>query len=257
VLILLPPSEGKSAPQTGPALSLSNLSFPALSSSRTRVLRALVDLCRGGIDEAAGILGLGPTQRGEVGANARLRKEPCGPAIEVYTGVLYEALNPAGMRGRARDRLSEHVAIASALWGLVRPGDLIPSYRLSGGVSLPGIGTLTHAWRDPLGSVLEAQEGLIVDLRSSVYEKLAPVPDDALQRTVTVRVLNERNGKRTVVSHSNKHTKGLLVGELLHSRRTPRSPRAFLEAVQACGFDAEWCEPMRGRPAQIDVILQG
>ena len=121
---------------------------------------------------------------------------------------------------------------------------------------LPSIGPLQHAWRDPIGSLLREQAGLIVDLRSGAYEKLAPVPDDALGRAVTVRVLNERRGKRTVVSHSNKATKGLLVRQLLLSRRTPETPRAFLTAVQSCGFEAEWVDARHGSPAQVDVILR-
>ena len=46
VLILLPPSEGKSAALEGPAVDLSALSFPALTATRTAVLTALVDMCQ-------------------------------------------------------------------------------------------------------------------------------------------------------------------------------------------------------------------
>ena len=104
VLILLPPSEGKSAALTGPAVDPSALSFPELAATRESVLTALVRLCRGDVDAAAATLGLGPTQRGEVGANTLLRTEPCAPAIEVYTGVLYEALDYSGLTAAGRRR---------------------------------------------------------------------------------------------------------------------------------------------------------
>ncbi len=255
VLILLPPSEGKSAALDGPVLDPSALSFPSLAPARQCVLTALVDLCRGDVDVAAAALGLGPTQRGEVGANSLLPAEPCAPAIEVYTGVLYEALDYSGLTAAGKRRADEHVAIASALWGLVRPGDLIPAYRLSAGTSLPGLGPIARTWRDPVSSAIASVEGLIVDLRSSGYVALGPVPASAADRTATVRVLQERNGRRTVVSHFNKATKGRMVRALLSSRRTPRTPIAFAQALDALGFRVETQPARTGQPTALDVIV--
>ena len=255
VLILLPPSEGKSAALQGPSVDPSSLSFPELTASRKAVLGALVRLCRGDVDVAAAVLGLGPTQRGEVGANTLLHTEPCAPAIEVYTGVLYEALDYAGLSPAGRRRANEQVAIASALWGLVRPSDLIPAYRLSAGTSLPGLGPITRTWRDPVSSAIASVEGLIVDLRSSGYVALGPVPRSIADRTVTVRVLQERNGSRTVVSHFNKATKGRMVRALLSSRRAPRTPAALAQALDALGFRVETQPARKAHPTAIDVIV--
>ena len=255
MLILLPPSEGKSAAHDGAPVDPSALSFPTLSATREAVLSALIDMCRGDVDGAATTLGLGPTQRGEVGANTLLRTEPCAPAIEVYTGVLYEALDYTALTAAGRRRADEQVAIASALWGLVRPSDLIPAYRLSAGTTLPGLGTLTRAWRDPVSSALAAVDGLIVDLRSGGYVALGPVPASAAERTVTVRVLQELNGRRTIVSHFNKATKGRMVHALLASRRTPRTPTAFVQALDALGFRVESEPAGPGQPASVDVIV--
>jgi hypothetical protein len=52
---------------------------------------------------------------------------------------------------------------------------------------------------------LAAGAGLVVDLRSSSYAALARVPG-----AVQVRVLRETAGRRVVVSHDNKWTKGQL-----------------------------------------------
>lgn len=256
MLILLPPSEGKSAAAAGPPVDFDGLSFPGLAATRTAVLDALVDLCCGDLDTAAATLSLGPTQRGEVGANARLRAEPCAPAIEVYTGVLYEALDYSTLTAAARRRADAQVAIASALWGLVRPTDLIPSYRLSAGTTLPGLGTLASAWKGPVAAELERVDGLIVDLRSGGYVALGPVPPSAADRAATVRVLQERGGKRTVVSHFNKATKGRIVRGLMAGRRTPRTPEAFAEALADLGYRIEWAPPRPGRMTSIDVIVE-
>ncbi len=257
MLILLPPSEGKSAPQSGPVLDLAALSFPELTGIREQVRTALLDLCSGPAPEAATALGLGPTQLGEVGANTRLADEPCAPAIEVYTGVLYEALDVGSLTAAARRRLDASVAIASGLWGLVRPGDPIPSYRLSGGVTLPALGRLSTIWRDAVSTVIGEQEGLIIDMRSGAYVDLGPLDDAMADRAVTVRVLTERAGKRSVVSHHNKSTKGLLVRSLVTSRRRPTRIADLLDVLADAGHQVELSPPKKGDIQILDVVLQG
>ena len=99
-------------------------------------------------------------------------------------------------------------------------------------------------------------DGLIVDLRSGGYVSLGPVPPSAADRAVTVRVLQERGGKRTVVSHFNKATKGRIVRGLMARRRTPRTPEAFAEALADLGYRIEWAPPRPGRMTSIDVIVE-
>ena len=256
MLILLPPSEGKSAPASGPHLDLDALSFPSLRKSRRTVVNELIRMCRGDADEAAKVLGLGPTQQGEVGANTRVKKAPCAPAIEVYTGVLYEALDAGSLSPAATRRLDEHVAIASALWGLVRPSDPIPAYRLSGGVALPSLGPLSSIWRGDITPLLAASDDLIVDMRSGAYVSLGPIPEAVADRAVTVRVLTERNGKRSVVSHHNKATKGRLVRTLAQGRRTPRDTHGLMDALTQDGYRVELTPAARSAVPILDVIVE-
>ncbi|HQR28297.1 MAG TPA: peroxide stress protein YaaA, partial [Nocardioides sp.] len=126
MLILLPPSEGKAAPSRGAPLDLATLSFPTLTPPREAVLDALVELCATRPDQAAEVLGLGPTQSDLVARNARLREEPTARADRVYSGVLYDALQVATLSTAAKRRAGSRLAVASALFGLVRPGDRIP-----------------------------------------------------------------------------------------------------------------------------------
>lgn len=249
MLILLPPSEGKSAPSRGPAVDLAALSFPALTQTRESIVSALVRLCTQAPESAARALGLGPTQVGEIALNATLRTRPSGAAMGIYSGVLFDALDYATLSANAKRRAQARVAISSGLWGLVRPKDRIPSYRLSGGVSLPGIGTLASAWRDPAGQQIAESTGLIVDLRSSTYAALGAVPASARHRSASVRVLQERGGKRTIVSHMNKATKGRIVRAALESDATPASAAELADALRDWGFTAE----LDG--TSIDVIV--
>ena len=147
MLILLPPSEGKTSPRRGKPLDLASLSFPELEPHRAEVLDALVALCT--TDEpaaAARVLGLGSTQTADVAANARLSAAPTARADAVYSGVLYEALGLGSLTGPARRRATSWLAVTSGLFGLLRPADRVPAYRLSGDVSLPGTGTVSTYW---------------------------------------------------------------------------------------------------------------
>ena len=137
VLILLPPSEGKTAPRRGKALDLGSLSSPSLTTTRTTLLESLVRLCGDDPDKAAAVLGLGPAQRDLVQRNADLEDAPTARADAIYTGVLYDALGFDTLSPAARRRATARVAITSSLFGIVRPGDRIPAYRLSGDATLP------------------------------------------------------------------------------------------------------------------------
>jgi cytoplasmic iron level regulating protein YaaA (DUF328/UPF0246 family) len=256
VLILLPPSEGKSEARRGRPLDLETLSFPCLTPARQSVLEALVELCRGDGDRARSVLGLAPGLAELVERNAGLRAAATARADRVYSGVLYDALALADLSPAARRRAGTRVAVVSSLFGLVRPGDRIPAYRLSGDASLPGLGPVAGVWRSHLGpAVREALgSGLLVDLRSTTYAAFWRPEGDLAKRVVTVRVLHEANGRRTVVSHFNKATKGRLVRSLLEDGANPGSVRALVGSLERLGWRVEVGEPGRsGTPLEVVV----
>ncbi|HSK26294.1 MAG TPA: peroxide stress protein YaaA [Jiangellales bacterium] len=259
MLVLLPPSEGKTAPRRGRPLDLDTFAFPELAVTRRTVLDALVELCHTDREGAARVLALGRTQQDDVAVNADLAHRPAAPAGRVYTGVLYEALGLADLPSAATRRSGSWLAIASGLWGLVRPADRIPAYRLPGGVSLPGVGPLAAAWRGPLAAAVPAAagRGLVLDLRSTTYAAMWHPTGPTAERTVTVRVLRDRDGERSVVSHDNKATKGRLVRALLLDGSRPRTPAELREHLVGLGFAAESVPRARpGRPYGIDVVLR-
>lgn len=256
VLILLPPSEGKTAPGRGAPLDLDGLSLPVLTEGRRAVLDALVALCREDPDHAASVLGLSSSQTDLVARNAGLTTAPTARADRIYTGVLYDALDPASLSTAAKRRAATRLAITSSLFGLVRLGDRIPAYRLSGDATLAPVGSVAGWWRAHLGGAVDEAlgRGLLVDLRSSMYAAFWR-PDDALARRVaTVRVLHEADGRRQVVSHFNKATKGRIVRALLEDGADPRTPTALAADLERLGWTVELGEPGR-RGTQLDVVV--
>jgi cytoplasmic iron level regulating protein YaaA (DUF328/UPF0246 family) len=246
---MLPPSEGKSAARRGKPLDLSTLDFPSLTGPRERVLDALVELCEGDAEVAAKTLGLGATQLDLVALNRGLRTAPTARADQVYTGVLYDALDVATLSPAAKRRATVRLAVTSSVFGLVRPSDRIPAYRLSGDASLPGLGAVAGLWREHLGPVVTETvgSGLLVDLRSGTYVAFWR---PAGVRTATVRVLHEHGGQRKVVSHFNKATKGRIVRALLESGADPRTPAALATALRDLGWDVE------EDGARLDVVVR-
>ena len=221
MLILLPPSEGKTAPSEGAPVDLSSLPFERLTKTRERLLDVLSRLT---FPRALSYLDIGAGLEEEARRNLTLRDAPAAPAHEVYTGVLYEHLGLGSLP-------SDGVLIASALWGFVRPTDRIPAYRLSMGATLPRIPSLPALWRDPLRRALP-DDGLIVDMRSGAYTA-AWKPKKATVLGVRAFV----DGK--TVSHMVKATRGDVARILLVSGETPETPEDVATIVRQAGLTVE------------------
>jgi hypothetical protein len=228
MLVVLPPSEGKARPGRGRPADLSRLAFPELTDRREALLGALAALAAGPEDQALRALGLSPGQAGDVALDAALRTAPAARASLVYTGVLFERLRLPELPAPARRR----VLIASALWGMVRPDDRIPAYRLSMGAKLPGHPGLAAWWKPALTEALP-DRGLVVDLRSGAYAA-AWRPREAT--TIAVRAFTEDG---TVISHMAKRVRGDVARVLLEASPVPRRPADVLAAVTAAGMRAE------------------
>jgi uncharacterized protein len=236
VIVLLPPSETKRAGGDAAPLNLDALSFSDLTGVRSDLVDELVALAA---DRPAcrKALGISAAQESEIDRNAALHEAPTMPAIDRYTGVLYDALDIGSLKGAAAVRARSRLVIGSALFGLVRAADPIPAYRLSAGSKLPGAGTLAARWRPALEPVLAklAADDLVVDLRSGAYAGLGRLPE-----AVRVDVLAEHpDGRRTVVSHFNKAHKGRLARALAGGRAEPGDAAAVAGVARRAGMRVE------------------
>jgi cytoplasmic iron level regulating protein YaaA (DUF328/UPF0246 family) len=242
VLVLLPPSESKATAAAGPPLELASLSFPTLTKTRKALLRDVVQLARRKKQLFSAALGLGAGQQHELDRNAALLTAPTLPALLLYTGIVYDHLSYPTLTAAGRERADTSVLVASALFGLLRPQDQVPAYRLSGGTVLPGLGGLAHRWRPVLEPLLA--QGFVVDLRSGPYVNLARVPG-----ACEVRVLRDTDGRRTVVSHDNKWTKGKLARLLCeHDAQSVADVAELGRTV---------CDAVEVEERRVDLLLHG
>jgi uncharacterized protein len=244
VLILLPPSEGKTAPAGGAPVELGSLVYAErLGELRGGLLDALERLGRASQKKAVEALAISPGQAGEIAVDAALRTAPTGPAAAVYSGVLYDRLGLAGLPAKARRR----VLIASALWGVVRPDDRIPYYRLSAKARLPKAGPIAAYWRAALKEALPDEDGsLVVDMRSGAYAA-AWKPKRA--ELLTVRAFSVQGGNRKPVSHMAKAVRGEVARALLEAKKAPSDPDGAAAIAVAAGLEIELS------PGFLDVIV--
>jgi cytoplasmic iron level regulating protein YaaA (DUF328/UPF0246 family) len=217
MLVLLPPSEGKARPEVGEPVDLDSLVYAAELGERRRELVEAFD--------------------------AELLKAPAAPAAEVYTGVLFGRLELPKLAAKARRR----VLIASALWGVVSPNDLIPYYKFPPKTRLKGFEAPNAYWRPALAVALPDEEGgLVVDMRSGAY---APAWKPKRATLLSVRAFTEVNGKRKAVSHMAKAVRGDVARALLVAKRTPADPEAAAGIAEAAGFTVELSD------GNLDVIV--
>jgi uncharacterized protein len=224
VLIILPPSETKRPPPAnGAPLDLTLLSFAELNPTRRQVLAALRETSSS--VDAFERLRVGRTLVEDVLRNTVLTRIPTRDAAEVYFGPLYGGFDFPGLPPPEKARAQRQVVIVSALWGVVRPTDPIPAYRLHVCARLSGIDRLEPLWRPQLNDLLArvaADSGVVLDLRSSSYQAMGR-PTGMADRTVTIRVL-PGPGARAAGDVLAKRLRGEIARYLVQSRAAPSSP---------------------------------
>lgn len=218
MIFLLPPSETK---EPGGKKMAKVLSHKDLDKTRKVLQQALLDICRTP-SLAAKALKLGPKQSGEIQVNLDLANPKCLPALDRYTGTLYDALKAGGVSSAMRARASKTVFIQSSLFGLISAGDDIPNYRFSAGAKIPRL-NLKKLWQEAHETVWpKLWKEIVIDMRSNSYSELAPVPKNLSCYSLDV-VLEDKKGKRTRLNHFNKQAKGQFLRSALIISPAPRT----------------------------------
>lgn len=244
-VFLLPPSEAKRVATDGPLLSEISAP-PALAGVRHQIVAALMDLSADQ-DVAAGVLKLGTRQQHWLEINHHLDQQHCVAAIQVYEGVLYQALQTGGLPAPATAWLHDSILIFSALFGVVAPDEKICAYRLSAGQRLAPLPPLSHLWQPAIANYLsEIAPSLIVDLRSQPYRKLWQ-PDVVSPSSVIapefvhLKVWHRTAaGELAITSHANKLVKGKLLRDLALAHPQLEGSQDLADLLQAWGWEVWW-----------------
>ncbi|WP_337003655.1 MULTISPECIES: YaaA family protein [unclassified Microbacterium] len=244
--ILLPPSETKREGGSHPPLALDGLALPSLTAHRDAVIDALIDLA-GDDQTARRVLKLSERQAGDIAHNRALRSAPTMPAVDRYTGVLFDALDASSLSSVSRRWLGAHVWIHSAPLGPIGALDDVPTYRLAAGTSLPGVPALRRHWAEATTSAIAAEEpSFVLDLRSEAYVALGPVPDTVPSAYVSVVTTYGR-----ALNHFNKKSKGLIVRALAEDRPRIGSLRGLCNWAEKRGIVLR----EGGKPGIVELVV--
>ena len=226
--ILLPSAEGKEpggnplAPDMFDYRSSNTFNyFSQLNPERRALIDALQTQIKGGDEaELEQLLGVkGEMLEEAVEADLQVYRSPLMAAVDRYgPGVMYAAMDFAGLPTGSQRRLLENGVIFSGLFGLLRPDDLIPNYRLKMDAKVEGIGKVASYWREPLSEALNA----LVD-GHAVWNLLPGVHETAWDdaetygRMIRVKFYKEdEGGERKAVSHGVKELRGALVAHIVN-----------------------------------------
>ena len=261
-IVLLPGAEGKR--QGGNPLAPDMFDYRAsntfnyfseLNPERRALIRALqAQIQRGeGLEKLFGVTGDALAEAVE--ANRNVFDAPLLAAIERYgEGVMYRAMEFEKLPTGAQRRLLENGVIFSGMFGLLRPDDLIPNYRLKMDAAVDGVGKVSRYWRPALAPLLNPilRGKAVWNLLPAAHEE-AWEDDGAYERMYRLKFFREEGGALRPVSHGVKELRGALVHFIVQT--LAESAEALLDWEAPGGyepdFDASELGPKGGTVALV------
>lgn len=166
------------------------------------------------------------------------------PAVMSFAGDTYVGLDAKTLSEDDLRWAQNHLRILSGIYGVLRPADAIQPYRLEMGSRLanPRGKNLYQFWGDKLALHLNDEAAAIgtdvlVNCASDEYFTAAHRPALAL-RVITPTFLEEKDGKRSIVSFYAKRARGAMARFIIENRLTdPADLRDF--TTGGYRFDAE------------------
>lgn len=146
------------------------------------------------------------------------------PCVRLFDGDVYGGLKAEALDADALGFAQDHLRIASGLYGLLRPLDIIRPYRLEMGLPLKTTrgDTLYAFWGTRLARLLEADAAAIgtdtlLNLASHEYARAVLIKSLKL-RAVNVKFLDIRDNQARIVSFFAKAARGMMARFVIDAR---------------------------------------
>ena len=140
--------------------------------------------------------------------------EKSGNALASYTGVAYKAIKIETFDKSDLEYLESHLAILSALYGVLTPYTNVKEYRLDMTNSIFENKSLYEVWKSSVNEYFEKEE-IILNLASKEYSKLIN-PD----KLIDFEFWEDSNGKLKQVSTNSKKMRGFTLNYIVKNRIT-------------------------------------
>ena len=125
MLILIPPSEGKSSKNT------TETKFDDTNFIFSKQVKEIVEILKDKKEEIEKIYGTSLEKSKDLQEkNLSVFSNTCSKAIERYTGVVYNQLDLNNYSEESKNYFNSKIRIFSGLFGMVKPNTLIPDYKL-------------------------------------------------------------------------------------------------------------------------------
>jgi len=209
MIILVPPSEGKIKIRKPMDKKFQETDFPLMEEVQQVVrLLSLID-----DEDIRSIYGTSK-QKALVfhRQNQDVMNSRVWPAIERYSGVVYEHIDWPTLSDPAKEFMEKYVRIFSGLFGVVSPMTLIPDYKLKMNVM-----SLQYHWNPILTDIL-SREDLIIDLLPQVHRKAYVAGDNVVEVEFVVMT----KGKKKTAGHYGKAVKGEFIRFMAENDVTTR-----------------------------------
>jgi uncharacterized protein len=263
--ILLPSAEGKMqggnpfAPDMFDYRSSNTFNyFNELNPERRSLIRSLQDVIQSG-EDLEPIFGVkGDYLEDAVRLNMDVLQGPLMSALDRYSvGVMYKAMDFTGLPTGAQRRLLENGIIFSGLFGLLRPDDLIPNYRLRMDASLPGVGKVSKYWRPNLSPLLNktVADRFVWNLLPGAHQE-AWEDDQSYSRMIEVRFFKREGGEVKAVSHGVKPLRGQLVNFICRESVDTLEPLLDWTHPEGFRFDEEHSSLNEGEKAGVVAMVK-
>ena len=196
MLILIPPSEGKSSKNS------SNTKFKDTNfifENEVKAIQKQLSNCNDAeLQKIYGVTLQKAKQLNELNLNAL--ENNCSYSIERYTGVVYNQIDWENLSDESKSYFEKNIRIFSGLFGIVTPKTLIPDYKLKMN-SL----SLTKFWLPILTKHL-SKEDIIIDLLPQIHSK-----SYSHENIVRIDFKIIKDGKLKSAGHMGKVVKGQFI----------------------------------------------
>lgn len=195
IIFLIPPSEGK------------NLWWKRWKEKLSFLFEKPIDIAQNATQKDLKCSGKRYEQGIELNTNIMWWEKL--PAIERYSGVMYNAINYEGMSALWKTYFQEHFLILSGMYGIVTPQDLIGNYKLPIETNW-----LYKFWGDIVTSTLnELQADVIVDFLPGAYKKM--IQWDKIKSTIVqIDFFQKKDGELKKLTHGVKKVKGEYIHDI-------------------------------------------
>ena len=153
-----------------------------------------------------------------------LNSDQVNAAIYMFQGDVYQGLKAETFTANEIEFAQKHLRILSGLYGLLKPLDLIFSYRLEMGTKMKtkNGNNLYDFWRDKLSKALISEmksTEVLVNLASNEYSKVLKL-NDFPNPVITPIFKDYKNGKLKVISFYAKRARGEMCNFIIKNKIT-------------------------------------